>query len=59
MKENVIVIAVVAVILALAVWYIVKAKRKGQKCIGCPSGGCSCEKGCAGCAGCGKKHISQ
>ncbi len=42
--ENIIIIAVVVVILALAGGYIYKAKKRGQKCIGC-NGNCSqCKK---------------
>ena len=46
-----IIIAVVAAILFLAGLYVYKAKKSGQKCIGCPhsktcasgkNGGCSC-----------------
>ena len=45
-----VIIAAVAVILGLVVLYIVRAKKKGTKCIGCPQGG-----KCSGqCAGCGK-----
>lgn len=46
------IIAIIAVVLIIggAVAYIIKAKRSGQKCIGCPyskqcasgKGGCSC-----------------
>ena len=44
--EEIIVILIIAAILGFAVAYIVNAKRKGQKCVGCPyskgcSGGCS------------------
>ena len=34
--ENFIVIAVVLIILGCAIGYIVKAKKKGVKCVGCP-----------------------
>ena len=34
--ENYIIIAVTAIIVTLASVYIYKAKKKGQKCIGCP-----------------------
>ncbi len=34
--ENIIIIAVLCLAVAAAVFYIVRAKRKGQKCIGCP-----------------------
>lgn len=37
--ENVIALLVLIIILGLAVSYIVKAKKKGVKCIGCPAGG--------------------
>ena len=35
-SADIIVIAVVALIIAGAIAYIVRAKKKGQKCIGCP-----------------------
>ncbi len=34
--ENFIVIAVVVLILGSAIAYIVKEKKKGAKCVGCP-----------------------
>lgn len=34
---DLIIIAVIAIILACAIGYIVKAKKNGAKCIGCPS----------------------
>lgn len=37
---DLIVIAVILIIIAFAVCYIIKAKKSGAKCIGCPSGGC-------------------
>ena len=37
--ENIILIAVLAIILGGAGVYVYKAKKRGQKCIGCPSGG--------------------
>ncbi len=40
---NVIAGLVLLVIVALAVRHLVRAKKSGQKCIGCPSG-CSCGK---------------
>ena len=47
---NVIIILVLAAIVGAAGWYVYKAKKSGQKCIGCPhakqcaaqSGGCTC-----------------
>ncbi|MBR2970223.1 MAG: hypothetical protein IKC48_00255 [Clostridia bacterium] len=51
---------VIGVIVIAAIVYIVIAKKKGKKCIGCP-GGCSCnmegddapscDGGCASCGG--------
>ncbi len=53
--EDIIVIAVLTAILGLAIWYIVKSKKSGRKCIGCPDSG-SCSGKCAGCScGCEKK----
>ena len=44
--DNVILIAVLVLILGAALAYIIKAKRRGVKCIGCPAGGqCSGAKG--------------
>lgn len=54
---NIIIAAVVLAIVALAVFYIIKAKKSGKKCIGCPdSASCSAkEGGCSCCCGCGKE----
>ena len=52
--DNVILIAVLVLILGAALAYIIKAKRRGVKCIGCPAGGqCSGAKGGSSCGGCG------
>lgn len=47
--DNVIAVLVLALIIGGAVFYIIRAKKSGQKCIGCPhskqcssKGGCSC-----------------
>lgn len=53
---NVVTVAVILVIIGAAVTYIIKAKKSGVKCIGCPAGG-SCshshsEMSGSGC-GCG------
>lgn len=42
-----IVLAIIALAIGGAVAYIIRAKKSGQKCIGCPyskscSGGCNC-----------------
>lgn len=53
--ENLIVIAVIAVIVGASALYIYKAKKRGVKCVGCPdSGSCasnSCGGKCSGCSG--------
>lgn len=54
--ENAILIVVLAAILGGAVAYIVRAKKRGVKCIGCSAGGsCGAKKeglSCSGCSGC-------
>ena len=50
-----IVIAVIVLIVGGASAYIIKAKKSGKKCIGCPDS-CSCSakgKAAGGCGGCG------
>ncbi len=45
--ENIIIIAVLVLVVGLAVFYIIKEKKKGTKCIGCPcakNGSCHCKK---------------
>ena len=45
--ENLILILVIAAILGLALWYVIRNRKKGGKCIGCPSGGCEeCSRRC-------------
>ena len=50
MLTNIILTAVILIIFAGAVLYIVKQKKSGAKCIGCPyakqcsKDGCSCNK---------------
>ena len=55
--KDIILVVVVLLILGLAVLYIVRAKKKGVKCIGCPNGS-TCSGNCAGCSGncCGKSE---
>lgn len=53
-----IVIGILLAIIGLALWYIIQQKKKGVKCIGCPSGkNCASKKGgnCSGsCCNCPK-----
>lgn len=51
---NFIIAAIVLIIIGAAVAYIVKEKKRGVKCIGCPAGAscagkCSSQTGCSGC----------
>ena len=56
-----IVIAIVVAIVGAALGYIIRAKRRGVHCIGCPDGGCcgasstlrKGEEHCGGCGSCG------
>ncbi len=50
--ENIIAILVILALVGLAVWYVIRAKKQGNKCIGCPESNCP-SKNC-GCCGCGK-----
>lgn len=47
------IIAIVALIVGIAAGYIVRSRKSGKKCIGCPDS-CACSAGnCAGgCTGC-------
>ena len=52
---DIIIVAVLLVILGLAAWYVIKARKSGRKCIGCPGGCCpkkgdgsACDCGCGG-----------
>lgn len=59
---DIIIVAVLLGIIGAAAAYVIKAKKKGVKCIGCPSGtacahkdnsgnagtGCGCGCGCSG-----------
>ena len=63
-----IVLAVIALIVGAAMAYIIKAKKSGKKCIGCPdSGSCGkasehsgCTGSCTSCGcGCGKTASSE
>ena len=49
--ENVIIIAVIALIILFAVRYIYREKKSGKKCVGCPyASACAAEKGAYGCS---------
>ena len=54
---DIIVIAVVVVIAFFAVRYIVRAKKSGKKCIGCPDSS-TCSGKCSGCS-CGCQNNKE
>lgn len=47
-----IILAIIALIVVGAAWYVIKAKKSGKKCIGCPEGCCSSKKGGSTCSCC-------
>ena len=53
--ENIILIVVLLAIIGLALGYVIKAKKSGKKCIGCPDG-CSCSSGSCQSCGCEPKN---
>lgn len=55
---NAIVVLIVVLILGAAITYIVKAKKAGVKCIGCPAGG-TCSGHCNGCSGNCPGHLED
>ena len=48
---DIVIIAVIVLIVGGASAYIIRAKKNGQKCIGCPDSK-ACSGKCAGCHGC-------
>lgn len=63
--ETLITAVVLLAIVGLATWYVIRARKRGVKCIGCPDGakcgsggGCgSCSGGCSGnCSSCGSQR---
>ena len=55
-----IVATVLLAIVGLALWYIIRAKKRGAKCIGCPEGCCSAKKdGGTSCCCCGSDSQSN
>lgn len=49
---NLIVVLVIALILGAAIAFIIKEKKRGVKCIGCPAGAnCPSAQGAGGCSG--------
>ena len=51
--KDLIIIAILVLIIGSAVYYILREKRRGAQCIGCPSSK-TCSGKCASCQGCSK-----
>ncbi len=50
MWEDILIVAILAAILGFAIVYIVKAKKNGKQCIGCPDAAtCAARKNGCGC----------
>ena len=47
---NVMIGIVLAAIVGVAIWYVVKTKKSGRKCIGCPEGNCPYRNGSSQCS---------
>ncbi len=52
--ENVVLIIVLLAIVAGAAWYVIRAKKSGKKCIGCPDSN-TCSGNCGSCCSCENK----
>lgn len=46
MTDSIIAAAIIIIVVGLAAFYIIKAKKSGKKCIGCPYA-CACGKKCS------------
>lgn len=45
---NIVVIGIIVILLAIAIVFLIKEKKKGTKCIGCPSSEYCNKKSCKG-----------
>lgn len=57
--ENLIVVGILMILVSAAILYICKEKKKGTRCIGCPSAGCCSDKGCGNITESCKCHTSR
>lgn len=46
-----VILGIIGIALGLAIAYIIKAKKSGKKCIGCPNSS-SCGGACSSCSSC-------
>ena len=49
---NIIGIVVLLAVIGLSAGYVIRARKSGRKCIGCPDSRSCGKGGCAGCKGC-------
>jgi len=56
--ENIIAFAVIVILVSFAVGYMIREKKNGVKCIGCPHGH-KCSAHCCSCTGCSPQHASS
>ncbi|MBE6639499.1 MAG: FeoB-associated Cys-rich membrane protein [Ruminococcaceae bacterium] len=56
---NYIIIATIVLVVGSAAAYIIKSKRSGKKCIGCPDCTACSQNACAGCLGRCQKNKSE
>ena len=60
---EIVAVVLIALIIGGAAFYIVKAKKSGKKCIGCPDG-CSCsakkdKNGVCACCSCHQEELDE
>ena len=48
--ENLVIIGILAALVAAVVWYLIRAKKRGQACPGCPYAK-ECKSTCGSCSG--------
>lgn len=57
---DLIIIAILLIVVGSAIFYIVQAKKKGAKCIGCPmAGSCPGRNGSKKACGCGSQNDTK
>ncbi len=50
--QDILIIVILLAIVGAAAWYVIRAKKRGKKCIGCPDGCCSKTGESTCCCGC-------
>jgi len=57
--NDIIIILVLLGIVSVASWYVIRSKKSGKKCIGCPDGCCTSKKDDSSCCCCGRNKESN